>query len=181
MTTNPYQPSEQAAWHPEPLPPRKTPLAWKILRSVLGVLAGIVAGGIVVVLIEIPGMLLHPLPPEVALSDTEALKAHAANAPFAALLGVGIAWTVGPLVGSFIAAAIARWAWFGHGMIVAGVFAALDVMNLRMFPHPTWLVLIGVFAPWASAWIGSALAQWLFTPQSPDPKPYDMRQKNMAC
>lgn len=181
MTTNPDQPSEQSASQAGPLPPNRTSFAGKMVRSILAILVGTLAGGMTVGLIEVPGMLLHPVPPNIDLSDTEALKARAARAPFAALLGVGIAWTVGPLVGSFIAAAIARWAWFAHGMIIAAIFVALDVMNIRAFPHPTWLVLVGVIGPLASGWFGSALAERTFSPKPTGREPYDMRQKNMAC
>ncbi|MCI0356869.1 MAG: hypothetical protein L0211_00080 [Planctomycetaceae bacterium] len=181
MSTNPYQPTTSAASDPGAAGPPSGSPVWAIARSILGVLVGVVAGGLVVFLIEVPGMRFHPLPPGVTMSDTEALKAHFAKAPFVALLGVGIAWTLGPLAASWVAASIARWAWFGHGMVIAGIFAALDVMNIRSFPHPTWLVLIGVFAPFAMGWLGSALAEWMFTPRRPDPQPYDMRKKNMAC
>jgi len=181
MTTNPYQPSEQAAAPAALAPPGPTRFYWKLVRSVLGILAGMVVGVFVVLLIEVPGWMLHPVPTEIDLNDVEALKANATKAPFAAQLCVAIAWVAGPLVGSFIAAAVARWAWFGHGMIIAGIFLAFVVMTIRTFPHPSWMVLVGVLGPLAAGWIGSALAQWLFTPQSPDPKPYDMRQKNMAC
>jgi hypothetical protein len=156
-------------------------MVWAIVRSAVSVLAGVVAGAFVVFLIELPGMMLHPLPPGVNLSDTEALKAHMAKAPFVALLGVAIAWTIGPLVASWVAASIARWGYFGHGLVIAGIFAGLDVMNIRSFPHPTWLVVVGVFAPFAMGWLGSSLAEWMFAPRRSDPQPYDMRKKNMAC
>jgi len=148
---------------------------------VLGVVAGVLAGGIAVALIEMPGMFLHPLPPNLDMSDAAALQAHFAGAPLAALIGVAIAWSVGPLVGSWVAASIARWAYFAHGMIIASIFVALDVMSIRIFPHPAWLAVVGVLAPIATGWLGSSLAQRMFAPRSPGPKPYDMRKKNMAC
>jgi len=109
MSTNPYELST-AVSDPVPASPRTqagSPV-WAIVRSVLGVVAGVVAGGIVAFLIEIPGMFLHPLPPGVEVADAAALKAHFARAPLAALIGVAIAWSVGPLVGSWVAALIAR-------------------------------------------------------------------------
>src|SRR4030095_11529323 len=130
-----------------PMPPGQDALLWKLLRSTLGIAAGIVIGVFVVALLEVPGWLLHPVPPEVDSNDAEALKAHAAKAPFSAQLCVALAWTAGALVGSFLAAAIARWAWFAHGMIIASVFLAFVVMTLRALPHPAWLTLVGVFAP----------------------------------
>jgi hypothetical protein len=186
MSTNPYQPPKTGTAPPvEPTPVPPTPLVWKLVRSVLGILAGIVAGVVVVLLIEIPAWILHPVPPEIDLSDAEALKAHATNAPFAAQLCVAIAWVAGPLIGSFVAAAIARWASFGHGMTITAVFLAFVVMSVRTFPHPGWMVLVGVIGPLAAGWIGSSLAERLFALRPanprPDPRPHDMRKKNMAC
>ena len=42
MTTNPYQPSEQAAAPAASAPPGPTRFYWKLVRSVLGILAGMV-------------------------------------------------------------------------------------------------------------------------------------------
>jgi len=66
-------------------------------------------------------------------------------------------------------------------MIIGSIFVAFDLMNVFVFPHPAWLTLVGVLAPWATGWVGSSLAERMFSPRSPGPKPYDMRKKNMAC
>jgi len=180
MSTNPYEPSSAVSAPASPRAQASSPV-WAIARSVLGVVGGVLAGGIVVALIEIPGTVLHPLPPGVDMADAEVLKAHFARAPLGALIGIAIAWSVGPLVGSWVAASIARWAFFAHGVIIGGIFVAFDVMNIRSFPHPTWLAVVGVLGPLVMSWLGSSLAEWLLAPRSPDPKPYDMRKKNMAC
>jgi hypothetical protein len=152
-----------------------------MIRSLLAVIAGVIVGGIVVGLLETPGMFLHPLPPGMNLQDPEQIKAHFAAAPVSAQICVAIAWTVGPLVGSYLAARIARRAYLAHGVIVGLVFLAADVYNLRSFPHPTWLAVVGIASPLAMSWLGSALAAWT-TPRPPTgPQPQDMRQKNMAC
>src|SRR5262245_7828492 len=105
-------------------------------RSILGILAGLVVGGLVVGILEIPGYLIHPPPPGLDMSNTEALKAHMSSAPLAALLGVAIAWTMGPLVGSLLASWIAGRAFLTHALIVGAIFVLLDVMNIVSFPHP---------------------------------------------
>jgi hypothetical protein len=152
-----------------------------MIRSILGIIAGIVVGGFVVGLIEIPGMLMHPLPPGTDMSNPAVLKEHLAKAPFVALLGVAIAWTIGPLVGSWLAATIARRAHFVHGLIVGLFFLAADVMNIVSFPHPRWLVAVGVLAPLISSWLGASLAARMASPKLSGPQPYDMRERNMAC
>jgi hypothetical protein len=152
-----------------------------MIRSVLAVIAGLLVGGIVVALCEAPGMFLHPPPPGMDWNDPAQLKAHVAKAPLAAQIGVAVAWTLGPLVGSFVAALLARRAFFAHGFTVGMLFAALDVYYIRTFPLPTWLVVIGVFGPVAMSWLGSSLAEWLAGRPPAGPQPHDLRRKNMAC
>jgi hypothetical protein len=152
-----------------------------MVRSVLAVIAGILVGGIVVGLCEVPGFLLHPPPAGFDSKDAEQLKAHFARAPLAAHIGVAVAWTLGSLVGSLLAAWIARRAFFTHGMIVACAFLAAVVLNLRSFPHPTWLAVLGVVAPLAMGWLGSLLAERIAGRPPTGPQPRDMRSGNMAC
>ena len=150
-------------------------------RSILAIFLGILAGGLTVGLIESTGLLLHPLPPGTKLSDADALKEHAAKAPPAAMIPVGIAWFFGPLVGSWLAGVIARPAVLAHALVIGIVFFSADVYNLLSFPHPLWLVIVGLIAPFAAAWLGATLAARILGPRPSGPQPYDMRQKNMAC
>src|SRR6476469_9656446 len=76
-------------------------------RSMLGVALGFFVGGIVAFLIELPGMILYPLPPGTDMSNMEAIKSHMAGAPLWAIAGVAIAWTIAPLVAAWLAVVIA--------------------------------------------------------------------------
>jgi hypothetical protein len=148
-------------------------------RSILGIVAGVVIGGITVGLIEIPGYFIHPPPPGFDLNDAEAVKSHMATAPLAALLGIAIAWTIGPFVGTLVAAFIAGRAFLTHAMIIGVIFLLLDLVNVLSFPHPIWLAVIGVIAPPISAYFAAHLISRLKAPTGP--QPYDMRERNMAC
>src|SRR5262245_29908719 len=150
-------------------------------RSILAIIAGIIVGGFVAFLIEIPGMLMHRLPPGTDLNDVEAIKRHMANAPTAALAGIAIAWIAAPLAGPWIAGLIARRAFFVHGVIIGGFFLAADVLNIRAFPHPGWLSIVGIVAPLLAAGLGASLAARMVGGKSSTPQSYDMREKNMAC
>lgn len=152
-----------------------------MIRSILGVIAGIFCGGLAVFLLELPGMFLYPLPPGFDWQDQEALKAHFVNAPTALKAVVLFAWAVGPLVGAFLACWIARRAFLLHGMIVGVVFVLLDLMNLVGFPHPVSMWIGGLLAPLVTSWLGAHLAQRFVEPRGSGPRPYDMRDKNMAC
>lgn len=150
-------------------------------RSILGIVLGFLTGVVVVVLIESTGLLIHPLPAGTKMTDAAAMKAHAAKAPPAAKIPVGIAWFVGPLIGSWLAAFIARRAFLAHALIIGFVFLAADVSNLLSLPHPLWLVVVGLIAPLFAAWLGASLAARMSGSSASGPKPYDMREKNMAC
>jgi hypothetical protein len=147
-------------------------------RTVLGIVVGFVVGVILVGLIEIPGYFLHPIPPGFDMNDPAALRAHMTKAPLAAIACVAIAWFVGPLVASWLAAFIGRRR--SAALVIGIVFLAADITNLASFYHPLWLVLVGLLAPLAAAWLGALLAGRM-SGSSSGPKPYDMRDKNMAC
>lgn len=150
-------------------------------RSFLGVMAGFLVGGVVAFLIELPGMILYPLPPGTDMSNMEAIKSHMASAPLWAIAGVAIAWTIAPLVGAWLAVIIARRAPVVHGLILGALYFLADMSNVLSFPHPTWLVAIGAIAPFVSGWLGASLAARLLPRQSAGAQPYDMRERNMAC
>ena len=150
-------------------------------RSILGIIAGCLVGGIVAFLIEIPGIFIHPLPPGTNLSDPEALKSHMANAPLAALLGVAIAWMLAPFAAALVAGLIARRNFLVHAMVVGVFFLAMDMLNVVSFPHPNWLIVVGVVAPVVASLFGGSLAAQIIRHKSVSPRPYDMRERNMAC
>jgi len=150
-------------------------------RSILAILAGIVVGGIVVGLIEIPGNRMHPLPPDTDMKDWDAIKRHAAKAPTAALLGVAIAWTVGPAMGAFVAAVIACEGQLFHGEIIGVVFLAMDLAMISSLPHPMWLIVVGMIGPLFGGWIGAILGRRFAPGATSSPRPSDMRAKNVAC
>jgi hypothetical protein len=152
-----------------------------MIRTIFALFAGIFVGGCVATAIEVPSMMLHPLPAKTEASDLAAFRAHVASAPLAALLFVAAAWCAAPLAAAFVAGAIARRHFLFLGLAVAAVFFAMDMMNITAFPHPGWLIALGIVAPVIFGILGAHLASRLFGPSTSGPQPYDMRQKNMAC
>jgi hypothetical protein len=152
----------------------------QILWSILAVFLGVLAGGIVVGIVEIPGYFLHPPPPGFDMNDLEAVKAHAAKAPLSAQLGLALAWGLGPFAGALVACLIARSSYWIHGTIIGAIFLLADVSNYWI-PTPLWLMVLGVILPAVTATLGAAIAQRLIPPKTGKPQRYDMREKNMAC
>lgn len=152
-----------------------------ILWSILAIFVGVVVGGIVVGVVEIPGYFLYPPPPGLDMNDHEALAAHMSKAPPLAMANVALAWALGPLAGTLVACLIVRRNYVVHGLIIGVIFAGLDAANYGLFPHPLWLMIAGIVLPLLTSSAAAALAQRLFPPKACSPQPSDMREKNMAC
>ena len=152
-----------------------------MVRSILAILAGFLAGSCVVWMIDLGSNFIHPPPPDFKMSDAETLRAHVARAPLAVKLLVGVAWTVGPLVGAWLAAWIAQRAKATHGLIVGGLFLLMNVISILNFPLPAWISVTCIVVPPISSFAGALLGRRMSGPPSSGPQPYDMRKKNMAC
>jgi hypothetical protein len=152
----------------------------QILWSILAVIIGVIAGGLVVAIVEVPGYFIHPPPPGLKMDDMEAIKAHAAKAPFAAHLGIALAWGLGPLAGAIVTCLLTRRSYWVHGAIIGAIFILADVSNYWI-PTPLWLMVAGIFLPPITAALGVVIAQRQFPPRAGKPRPNDMRDRNMAC
>jgi len=108
----------------------------KPLRLILAFVAGLLAAGGVVAIWEAA---VHS-----ALED---------EARFAAVaLGYGVAAAVGGAVAGVIGAR-----WTAAAVVLA--LAALAVVNLRAFPHPSWFAVAAAATLAAGLWLGLALAR----------------------
>jgi hypothetical protein len=77
-------------------------------RTILGILAGLVAMWLVTWSIEYASHALYPPPPGLDPRDTGQLGAMLAVVPVAALAMLVAAWSLGAFAGGFVAAKIAR-------------------------------------------------------------------------
>ena len=182
MTANPYE-APQHSSKPEPgiVPPPGKPRGG-VVWSIAGVVVGLTAAVVVVGALEAVGHTIYPPPPGIDLHDPEALKTIIDQLPVGAIVMVLVAWGAGTLIGGFTAGAIAGRAQVIHGLIVGGIVMAFAAMTMIMIPHPLWFMIASVFIVVPPALVGALLAKTLFNRSGPaGPKPYDMREKNMAC
>jgi hypothetical protein len=126
-----------------------------MLRTIGGILAGIVAALAAVYVIEVTGHIIFPLPPEVRSGNLEILAASIETLPTGLLAFVALAWFAGALAGGIVAGWITGLrgaAWF-----VAAIVAAAAIFNIVMIPHPAWMQLAAVIAPMAGGLIAGHL------------------------
>jgi hypothetical protein len=135
-----------------------------MLRSVIAVVVGVLAGVVIVILVEAVGHLLFPPPQGVNIKDPAALGAK---------LSVLLAWVLGVFGGSIIASVIGR-RWAPVPGLVALTLLAFSIETMLSIPHPLWMwigVVVGAFAGAFGA-IALTRASWSrpHAPSPPTPK-----------
>lgn len=131
-----------------------------MLRTILGVLAGLATMFLAIMGIEFLGHLLYPPPPGLDPMVPEQLQRLLAAQPPAALALVVLAWVAGAFLGGWVAARIAP----AHPRLAAGlvalvVMAGVVGMIVQMPQHPRWMGVLGLLLPLPAAWLAATLAQ----------------------
>lgn len=126
-------------------------------RTILAVLVGLVVAWITITLCEFGGVMLHPPAAGTNLADPDALAAHIAGAPPAAMALVLLGWVAGAFDGGAVAALISRRHKTGAALTL-GVLIVLGVIaNSVMIPHPLWMTVAGLALPIPAAWLAARL------------------------
>jgi hypothetical protein len=131
---------------------------WSMVRSVLGVVVGVVVAMILIVALELVSSAVYFAPAGIDPANREALKKGFAGLPVGALLLVLAGYALGTFSGALLAAAVAGRAPVTHGMIIGVLFLAAGIYNLMVIEHPLWFCMasVAVFLP--AAYLGAKLA-----------------------
>ncbi len=126
-----------------------------MIRTVLSVIAGIVAAFAIVFLSD---ALFHAVVPSAAppadTSDRDAMRTYVAGQPIGVLIALLAAWALAAFAGSALAAHLARRGEM-PGWIVTGLFLLATAANFMMVPHPMWMMVLAVVLILAAGWAGS--------------------------
>jgi hypothetical protein len=123
------------------------------VRIILGIVIGVALGFALVMAGDYLNRMLFPMPPDLQITNPEAIRDYMASAPVTSLLGMPVTWTVAAGAGAFAAAIIAGRAW--TGWIAGALMFAATLLNLALIPHPLWMLVAAiVFVP-AAAWFGA--------------------------
>jgi hypothetical protein len=126
-------------------------------RNILAVIAGILAAGVTVFLVEMAAHFILPAPPGVDPSNPESLRANATNLPLSSLAAVLVAWCVGSFVGGLVAALVSRQQKMLCALVAALFIIGSGVATMVMIPHPIWFWIAAILLPLPCAWIGARL------------------------
>lgn len=111
-----------------------------MLKNILGIIAGLATGVIVIMLVEGLGHMIYPPPEGTDLKDPEALKAIMHTIPLGAKIAVLVAWGLGVFTGGYVAGRIAENKTYPTLIVTMLLFAGAAA-TLIMIPHPLWMVI----------------------------------------
>jgi hypothetical protein len=126
-----------------------------IVRIVLGVVIGIAVGLGLVMIGDAINHRLWPPPPEVQVTNPEAIRAYMQSAPITSLLGLPVTWTIAAFAAGFGGAKISAKPWVGW--VAGGLIFAATCLNLAMIPHPVWMLVTAIIFVPVAAWLGGKL------------------------
>jgi hypothetical protein len=130
-----------------------------VVKSVLAVLGGVAVGYLVIFLVQNISSGMYALPEDVTLRDRDALARAMASLPVGAFLMVLLSYALGSLGGGWVAARYAPRAHVGHAIAVGVVLTLQGLLNLTVFRHPTWFIVLNVPEFVLFAWLGGVLGR----------------------
>jgi len=133
---------------------------WRVIRSILAVIAGFVAASAIMMIVETAnGRLLYPELGKRAegVTDRQEIKAIMASAPVGALVVVLIGWALGSLAGGFLATLISRKPPGGHAFVLGALLTLAGVANNLMLPPPFWFWIATFAVLLPATYVGARL------------------------
>ncbi|MFY0482396.1 hypothetical protein ACI6PS_07295 [Flavobacterium sp. PLA-1-15] len=129
-----------------------------MIRKILAVIGGLVAGGIVITLVEMVARQLHPFPEGIKMDDFAALAEHASKAPLSAQIAILVGYALGAITAGFVATIIAKDGKKIYATICASLFIISTIINLSMIETPIWFWIIALLLWIPLAHLGHRLA-----------------------
>jgi hypothetical protein len=128
-----------------------------MVRSVLGILGGLMAGFWLILGVETIGSLIYPPSVLIDWNKPETIELAMKSAPVGQLIFVLVAWSIGTFVGSGITARVASSHKIIHGMVIGVFFQFAGIQQMRMWEHPTWFWFAGLSLFLPLAFLGARL------------------------
>lgn len=126
-----------------------------LVRAILGVLLGVAVGFGLVMVGDTLNHMFWPPPPDLQVTNPEAIRDYLATAPVTSLLAMPVSWTIAAFAAALVAAAVGKHIW--AGWIAGGVILAGTGLNLAFIPHPLWMLIAAVIAVPLAGWIGARI------------------------
>ena len=126
-----------------------------MVRKILGIVAGIAAAYLLILLAEAFNHWLYPIPADLDPSDSVAMSAYTFALPLPVRLLYVAGWFVGTFAGAWLSMRISDWRW--GGWVIALLVIADGVARNLQFAEPIWMEAAAVVAPLLGGWLGTRL------------------------
>lgn len=126
-----------------------------MLRTFLGILAGVALAFVVMMALEMVSYAAFPPPAGLDPSDPDDVRRIVASASLAAKSWVVFGWFAAALAGGWLARRLSRRDW--AGWVIAGLIVLGGIANVLMIPHPLWMQIGAVAAPLLAGWLVTRL------------------------
>lgn len=131
-----------------------------VIRNILAVVAGVVAGGAINMGLVMLGSFLVPPPKGVDVTDMESIASSMQLFEFQHFIFPFLAHALGSLTGGLSAAFVGKTRHMLLALIVGGLFMIGGIINVVAIPGPVWFAVTDlVVAYLPMAWIGGRLAR----------------------
>ncbi|WP_223605499.1 hypothetical protein [Chryseobacterium sp. OSA05B] len=128
-----------------------------MLRRILAVPAGLIAGIISITIVEKIGHQVYPPPAAAGSGDMTAMKEYVATAPFMALFFVIIGYALAAFVSGFTASKVAKNGKHTSAAVCGVIFLFITIYMMFSLPTPVWFWVLGIVV-WGLVFVGSQLA-----------------------
>lgn len=129
----------------------------KIMKIILAIIAGIIAGSVVNAAIIFLGNAIFGAPEGMVLWDEESVKAHASQFTTANYVSTFLAHQLGTLTGAFVAAKIAPFRKMVFALVIGVWFLCGGIYAISLIPAPMWFKIADIVLYIPLALIGGNL------------------------
>jgi len=126
-----------------------------MVRTIGGILLGVVIAVALVFAIEWVVGLIIPAPADFNMRDPEQVRARVASMPTWVILLVLVGWLVGTWLGSYAAVRIAQTKKPWPGLVVGAIIFLSTLYNIMTIPHPIWFVAVSLLVIPIASWSGT--------------------------
>lgn len=126
------------------------------LKALASAFAGLVTAVVVILLLEMIGHAIYPMPAGMHDATPEQLGPIMKSMPQGALVLVVLGWAVGVFAGALVAGLLSRA--LRPPLVVGIVILAATVAMFFYVPHPAWVMAAGVALPLPLAYAAAKIA-----------------------
>jgi hypothetical protein len=137
-----------------------------MMKSVIGVLVGVILGTVLVFIVEFASHQIFPAPAGFNPKDAAAVAAL----PIGVKLSVLAAWFIGAFGGG-VAASLIGGRWAPATWVVAVTILLFAASNFAAFPHPLWMMLAAAPATLAGGWLAIVTTKATYGRPASPPRP----------